>query len=173
MSAIIVVRMNVVMFPWMTDSGWGRGKMNDLQKQQNFRMTRQRGIILEELRKINTHPSADEIYERVRKHLPRISLGTVYRNLEILSELGEIQKLEAGGSSMKRFDGNPVSHYHIRCICCDRVVDAPVEPLINTSKDIHEATNYKIIGHRFEFIGVCPVCSDDAVAPGLEKVKYL
>jgi Fe2+ or Zn2+ uptake regulation protein len=161
------------MFPWMTDSGWGRGKMNDLQKQQNFRMTRQRGIILEELRKINTHPSADEIYERVRKHLPRISLGTVYRNLEILSELGEIQKLEAGGSSMKRFDGNPVSHYHIRCICCDRVVDAPVEPLINTSKDIHEATNYKIIGHRFEFIGVCPVCSDDAVAPGLEKVKYL
>ena len=147
--------------------------MNDLQKQQNFRMTRQRGIILEELRKINTHPSADEIYERVRKHLPRISLGTVYRNLEILSELGEIQKLEAGGSSMKRFDGNPASHYHIRCICCDRVVDAPIEPLINTSKDIHEATNYKIIGHRFEFIGVCPVCSDDAVAPGLEKVKYL
>ena len=135
-------------------------------------MTRQRGIILEELRKITTHPSAAEIYERVRKHLPRISLGTVYRNLEILSELGEIQKLEAG-SSMKRFDGNPVSHYHIRCICCDRVVDAPVEPLINTSKDIHEATNYKIIGHRFEFIGVCPACSDDAVAPGLEKVKYL
>ena len=79
----------------MTDSVWGRGHMSDLQKQQNFRMTRQRGIILEELRKINTHPSADEIYERVRKHLPRISLGTVYRNLEILSELGEIQKLEA------------------------------------------------------------------------------
>ena len=159
------------MFRWMPDNLLKRN-MNDLQKQQSFRMTRQRGIILEELRRNNTHPSADEIYERVRKRLPRISLGTVYRNLEILSELGEIQKLETG-SSIKRFDGNPVRHYHIRCICCDRVVDAPVEPLINTSKDIHEATSYKIIGHRFKFIGVCPECSDDAVAPGLENVKYL
>jgi Fur family ferric uptake transcriptional regulator len=61
-------------------------------------MTRQRRVILEELRKVNTHPSADEIYEIVRKRLPRISLGTVYRNLEILSESGDIQKLEPGCS---------------------------------------------------------------------------
>ena len=54
-------------------------------------MTRQRMIILEELRKVDTHPSADEVYEMVRKRLPRISLGTVYRNLEILSKTGEIQ----------------------------------------------------------------------------------
>ena len=164
--------MNASMSPWMIDRDAEKRDMNDLQKQQNFRMTRQRGIILEELRRLNTHPSAEEIFVRVRKHLPRISLGTVYRNLEILSELGEIQKLEAGGAT-KRFDGNPVRHYHIRCVCCGRVVDAPVEPLINTSQDIHEATNYRIIGHRFEFIGVCPECSDDAVAPGLEKITYL
>ncbi|MBW2706713.1 MAG: transcriptional repressor, partial [Deltaproteobacteria bacterium] len=49
-------------------------------------MTRQRQVILEELRKVDTHPSADEVYEMVRKRLPRISLGTVYRNLEILSQ---------------------------------------------------------------------------------------
>ena len=59
-------------------------------------MTRQRQIILEELRKVVTHPSADEVYEMVRKRLPRISLGTIYRNLEILSENGDIQKLELG-----------------------------------------------------------------------------
>ncbi len=60
-------------------------------------MTRQRSIILEELRNVCTHPSADEIYEMVRRRLPRISLGTVYRNLEILCELREIQKIETGG----------------------------------------------------------------------------
>ena len=135
-------------------------------------MTRQRGIILEELRKSNSHPSADEICEIVRNRLPRISLGTVYRNLEILIELGEIQKLETGGS-LKRFDGNPKKHYHIRCIGCAQVVDAPVEPLINTGAEIHTATNYKIIGHRFEFVGVCPACSETAIAPGLEKSRYL
>jgi Fur family ferric uptake transcriptional regulator len=87
-------------------------------------MTRQRQIILEELRKADTHPSADEVYETVRKRLPRISLGTVYRNLEILSELGEIQKLELGGD-LKRFDRKPNKHYHIRCMNCGRVDDAP------------------------------------------------
>ena len=135
-------------------------------------MTRQRSIILEELRKHNSHPSADEIFVTVRKRLPKISLGTVYRNLEILAELGEIQKHESS-SSLKRFDGNPERHHHIRCISCERVVDAPVAPLINTKDDIQNATNYTIIGHRFEFIGVCPDCSDKTIAPGLEKARYL
>ena len=66
------------------------------------RMTRQRRVILEEIRRTNSHPAADEIYERVRKRLPRISLGTVYRNLDVLCELGEIQRLELSGA-MKRY----------------------------------------------------------------------
>ncbi len=143
-----------------------------MQKQHHFRMTRQRSIILEELRSVDSHPSADEIYEMVRKRLPRISLGTVYRNLEILCELGEIQKLEAGGI-LKRFDGNPKLHYHIRCIGCGRVVDAPVNPLIHAGEAIHAATDYKIIGHRFEFLGVCPACAETAIAPGLKDAQYL
>ena len=61
-------------------------------------MTQQRKVVLEELRKMDNHPSADEIYEMVRLRLPRVSLGTVYRNLEVLSDLGEIQKLELSGS---------------------------------------------------------------------------
>ena len=68
------------------------------------RMTHQRRIILEELRNTRSHPTADEVYEIVRKRIPKISLGTVYRNLELLSESGVIQKLEIGGTQ-KRFDG--------------------------------------------------------------------
>ena len=77
------------------------GKKN-MEKNGRYRMTRQREVILEEILNAKAHPSADEVYEMVRKRLPRISLGTVYRNLEILSELGEIQKLELGGDNPAR-----------------------------------------------------------------------
>ena len=126
-------------------------------------MTRQRKVILEELRSVCTHPSADEIYELVRKRLPRISLGTVYRNLEILSESGEIQTLELG-SAQKRFDGVAENHYHIRCIQCDRIVDAPPELEVKINHELKSATAYKIIGHKLEFIGICPDCSNRSLS---------
>jgi Fur family ferric uptake transcriptional regulator len=129
-----------------------------LQKDQKLRVTRQRKVILEELRRYNDHPSADVLYERVRTRLPRISLGTVYRNLEILTELGEIQTLELSGS-MKRFDGIPKKHYHIRCLRCGRVDDAPIAPLNQIEDELYGATVYTIIGHRLEFTGLCPACS--------------
>lgn len=127
-------------------------------KENKMRMTRQRKIILEELQKVNTHPSADEIYEMVRLRLPRISLGTVYRNLEILSELGKIQKLQLSGS-LKRFDWNTNKHYHIRCVRCNRVDDAPIAPLNQIEDELYESTVFEIIGHNLEFVGLCPECS--------------
>jgi Fe2+ or Zn2+ uptake regulation protein len=129
-----------------------------LLKENKMRMTRQRKIILEELRKVKTHPSADEIYEMVRLRLPRISLGTVYRNLEILSELGEIQKLQLSGA-LKRFDWDTNKHYHIRCVRCNRVDDAPIAPLNQIEDELYEATVFEIIGHNLEFVGLCPECS--------------
>ncbi len=134
-----------------------------MQKHPNLRMTRQRQVILEELRKVNTHPSADEVYEMVRKRLPRISLGTVYRNLEVLSESGEIKKLEPA-CSLKRFDGNPSEHFHIRCIRCDRIADVPMP--CDFEIDLAEMTpiEYEILGHRLEFFGLCPFCSNNSTA---------
>ena len=129
-----------------------------------YRMTRQRMVILEEVRKdLDRHLTADEVYEEVRKRLPRISLGTVYRNLEILAELGKIQKLELSGS-VKRFDGNPQRHYHIRCMRCGRVDNAPVAPLRQIEDRLYGATVYTILGHRLEFEGFCPQCSEKRAA---------
>lgn len=124
-------------------------------------MTRQRRVILEELRKLESHPSADEVYEMARRRLPRISLGTVYRNLEILSEYGMIGKLELGGTQ-KRFDGNVRNHYHVRCIRCGSIKDVPMEPLTIIENTLNELTDYEIIGSRLEFIGVCPRCRKEA-----------
>ena len=125
-------------------------------------MTQQRKVILEELRKVDSHPSADEIYDIVRHRLPRISLGTVYRNLEVLSELGEIQKLGLSGS-LKRFDWDTKKHYHIRCVRCNRVADAPIAPLNQLENELYGATVFEIIGHNLEFTGLCPKCSDEAL----------
>jgi Fe2+ or Zn2+ uptake regulation protein len=121
-------------------------------------MTPQRKIILEVLHAGNTHPSADEIYDLVRKRLPNVSLGTIYRNLELLSGSGEIQKLEIGGT-IKRYDWNPKKHYHIRCTRCGRVDDAPIAPLKQLEDDLYGSTIYTISGHTLEFVGLCPACS--------------
>ena len=131
-------------------------------KEQTHRMTRQRRVILEELREMSSHPGAEEVFEVVRRKLPRISLGTVYRNLEILSELGEIQKLELGGTLM-RFDSKTEKHYHMRCINCDRVDDAPMGFMENMETALRGATEFKIMDHRLEFLGLCPVCMEKAL----------
>jgi Fur family ferric uptake transcriptional regulator len=132
--------------------------------QANLRMTRQRMVILEELRKVNTHPGADEIYEMVRKRLPRISLGTIYRNLEILSKTGEIRRLETG-SHLKRFDGRADDHYHIRCVRCDRLVDIFVHLGMELDDRIKGSTDFSVLGHELEFIGICPNCQRQAAKP--------
>lgn len=128
---------------------------------KRFRMTRQRRIILEELRKLHSHPTADEVYDTVRKRIPRISLGTVYRNLEILSQWGLAQKLDLAGSP-RRFDGSTEEHYHVRCVRCGEVQDLPVEPLGDLEEPIRCNTDFEIIGHRLNFIGYCPTCKREA-----------
>ena len=129
--------------------------------EKSLRMTRQRNILLEELRKVHTHPTAVEIYELVRKRLPHISLGTVYRNLEFLSDIGLIQKLEMAGTQ-KRFDGRIQNHYHIRCIGCHRVEDAPLEALPSIDQALNGLSDCEILWHRLEFVGLCPACRADA-----------
>ncbi|MCK4376477.1 MAG: transcriptional repressor [Candidatus Brocadiae bacterium] len=120
-------------------------------------MTRQRKVILEELRKSRSHPTADELYARVRRRLPRISLGMVYRNLDMLTERGIIEKLEVGGSQ-KRFDADTEHHHHVRCLGCGRVQDVPVGGGAAIGAALPEVEGYEITGYRLEFLGHCPRC---------------
>ncbi len=128
-----------------------------MDHQRPFIMTEQRRVILDELQRLGSHPTADELYESVRKRLPSISLGTVYRNLEMLSEAGMIQKLEISGSQ-KRFDGVTGNHYHVRCLKCGRVDDIEAGPVVDIDKVVKSVHGYQIVSHRLEFVGVCPRC---------------
>ncbi|CAK8722275.1 Ferric uptake regulation protein [Candidatus Electrothrix laxa] len=122
-----------------------------------LRMTHQRELILEELGNCHNHPTADALYERIKKKLPRISLATVYRNLEILSEAGMIRKLEISGRQ-KRFDKEIEQHDHVFCVQCRRVDDIRFDRSRLASLEVEQRQGYKISGCRVEFYGVCPKC---------------
>ena len=132
--------------------------MDPIDHLPNMRLTAQRQLILEELAKVTSHPTANEVYDMVRKHLPRIGLGTVYRNLELMAASGIILKLEVGGTQ-KRFDATTDLHYHIRCVQCGKVndIDIPVQSGINELAS--KMSDYQILNHHIEFSGICKECS--------------
>ena len=103
------------------------------------------------------HPTADWVCRQARRRLPRISLGTVYRNLKELAEEGLIREVQAGGPSA-RFDGNIGRHYHIRCLGCGRVSDLPLSVSSRLEEEAGRATSYLILGHEVEVHGLCPTC---------------
>ncbi len=121
------------------------------------RLTTQRQIILEELANLKTNPTASEVFDMVRKRLPRIGLGTVYRNLELMAENDMIRKIEVGGTQ-NRYDAITKPHYHIRCSRCGKVDDIDVEINDDLVKGAAKSCLYQIQGHRIEFSGVCPDC---------------
>jgi Fur family transcriptional regulator, peroxide stress response regulator len=127
----------------------------------NMRVTSQRQVILEELQKVKSHPTANEVFDMVRRRLPRIGLGTVYRNLDLLADRGIIKKLEFGGEQ-KRFDGDTSPHYHIRCVKCNRVEDIFIERYNELEKSAASCCNYKILDHHVQFSGICGKCLPEA-----------
>ena len=125
---------------------------------KTVKFSRQREEILNNLRGRYDHPCADTIFHDVRQIEPNISLGTVYRNLALLEETGEIQRLrtKSGGD---RYDANSMNHYHFCCEECGEVQDVPVEPIDGLNADIGTKTGYNITGHSLMFYGVCQACS--------------
>jgi Fur family transcriptional regulator, ferric uptake regulator len=123
------------------------------------RMTKQRRVILEELKKVTSHPTADLLHQMVRKRLPTISIATVYRNLEILSEEGLVLKMDVAGTQ-RRFDGNPVNHYHIRCSMCGRVDDVHIALVASLEENAGIYSGYRVLSHTVEFTGICPECAN-------------
>jgi len=122
----------------------------------NFRMTAQKRIILEELKKTKKHPTAEQLYYKVKERLPEISIGTVYRNLEVISKSGKARIISDGGRK-KRFDGNTDIHYHLKCINCDKVEDIPRDMVDVVTKDGFEL-DHNIKGYSLLFYGLCLEC---------------
>ncbi|MAE11259.1 MAG: transcriptional repressor [Dehalococcoidales bacterium] len=121
------------------------------------RKSKQKEAILKTIRGTTLHPTAEWIYEGVRKEIPNISLGTVYRNLRLLKREGVILELDLAGS-ISRFDKEAQNHYHFRCEQCDCIVD--LDEAVNTelNERLTRQTGFQIFYHRLEFRGLCNGC---------------
>lgn len=122
-----------------------------------LRETKQRNAILGFLRNTRSHPTADQIYETVRKNIPNISKGTVYRNLQVLIDNGIVSVLDIRGT-LSRYELKQETHYHFRCEACGRVydLDEPVDPGLDDR--ISKRTGFIVSGHQTEFRGRCADC---------------
>lgn len=123
-----------------------------------LKYSRQREAIKSFLMTRKDHPTADVVYTNVREQFPNISLGTVYRNLTLLADLGEIARLHVG-DGVDHFDGDTSPHYHFVCTCCGSVIDLDAPAL--KALDALEGTDMD--GHRIErhiayFYGTCRDC---------------
>ncbi len=121
------------------------------------RMTRQRQLILAQFSRPGVHLTADEVYERVRVDAPGISLATVYRNLNLLSQGGRIRCVEIGGGQ-RRYDGGVHRHYHVLCTVCGRMRDVPAEPFGDLASVAAEKSGFAVTDHELVFRGLCPDC---------------
>jgi Fur family peroxide stress response transcriptional regulator len=122
------------------------------------RKSKQKEAILRAVRGTTSHPSAGWVYEQVRKEIPNISLGTVYRNLGLLKEAGEIRAVGLPGT-LERFDSNTQDHYHFKCEGCGRIfdLDLPVDKAMD--ERVRRATGFEVTYHRLEFFGRCKECA--------------
>lgn len=122
------------------------------------RNTQQRKLIYDILSRTDSHPTADWIYERVKRYIPNISLGTVYRNLKVLKDKGLILEISDGKQS--RYDARVDDHYHFRCDACGNVYDIEHDTIeINPKVDQLRNYGFKVSRFNVEFYGICKNCA--------------
>ena len=125
-----------------------------------LKYSRQRESIKNFLMTRCDHPTAETVYRSLQKQFPNISLGTVYRNLALLTELGEIQTISTG-SGPDRFDGNAKPHYHFICRQCGAVLDLQMESLTHINLLAQHELCGEIEDHNVFFYGRCEECVKD------------
>lgn len=121
------------------------------------RNTVQRQLVLETVRSMRNHPTAEEIYEMIHEEHPSVSRGTIYRNLGVLAENGEIQRVSHLNAA-DRFDFQLEPHYHFRCTACDRVFDIDLPYMEDLMDRVPNQDGFELQGCEVTFTGLCNNC---------------
>lgn len=122
-----------------------------------YRKSKQREHILAYLESTDAHPTAQMIFDGIRAEFPHLSLGTVYRNLNILVEQGKVRRLQYG-STFDRYDADVYEHYHFICEQCGKVYDLLLEPEEDLEKLAEQNSAHSVNGHKIDFFGICVEC---------------
>ena len=134
-----------------------KGLVINTMIKHKYKRSRQREEILNILRNTDTHPTASWIYDELKKEFNNLSMGTVYRNVNILIDQNLVTKIESG-SSFDRFDGKVEPHYHFICQECDSVYDMPVPVIDELNVQANSSSSHEIKEHRINFYGTCESC---------------
>ena len=124
---------------------------------KTLKYSRQRESIKACLMSRHDHPTADAVYASIRKEFPNISLGTVYRNLNLLVDLGEVRRVTIGDGK-DHFDADTGTHYHFVCRRCGSITDLPLEPFADLESKAQTCANGRVESHSMDFFGVCSDC---------------
>ncbi len=125
----------------------------------HYRNSKQRSRVLQAVQNSGIHPTAEYIFDQVRKEDPNISLGTVYRNLDILCKLGKLSRV-GRPDGPEAFDRNPTPHYHLCCTHCGAVIDLPVPYMEHVDQSARNM-GCKVESHRLILDGLCPECAKE------------
>ncbi|OPL10335.1 MAG: Fur family transcriptional regulator [Firmicutes bacterium ML8_F2] len=126
-----------------------------------YKRSKQRDKIFNILQNTDTHPTASWIYDELKKEFNNLSMGTVYRNLNILIDQHLIKKIESG-NSFDRFDGNTEPHYHFICRKCGSVYDIPIDLIENLDQKASLASGFQVETHEIKFSGICKYCLENS-----------
>lgn len=121
--------------------------------------SRQRELIYKTVMENKVHPTAEFVYNYLKKDNPQLSLGTVYRNLQQLSDNGEISRLSIPNQP-DRFDGIIEEHYHAVCEKCGKIYDIHINEMLEVDILVAEKTGLDITGHEIIFKTICPMCKN-------------
>jgi Fe2+ or Zn2+ uptake regulation protein len=141
---------------------------NMIKATANFRHSKQRARILELLHHTKSHPTAIMIFEELRREIPSLSLGNVYRNLNILVAQGMIRELKMG-STYDRYDGTVSPHYHFVCEHCGEISDLSLPHDAALNGKVQKLTKSQVNYHRLEFYGACAKCLPAQPEPASRK----
>ena len=123
----------------------------------NRRNTIQKNLVLDAVRELGCHATAEEVYSHITRLHPSVSRGTVYRNLNILAEEGEIRRVEIPGAA-DRYDHVCGRHFHVRCVKCGRVFDVDTGDVPDLLGSIKDAGGFEFFDYDIVFKGICPEC---------------
>lgn len=128
----------------------------DSLRKEGFRITPQRVAIVSHMLDTESHPSAEELHEAVRKKHPMVSLATVYKTLELLKKKGMVRELDFPTGA--RYDSNLEEHVNLVCVKCGRIDDMDEDSLGELQSKVAKKARYNILGGRFELYGYCSQC---------------
>jgi Fe2+ or Zn2+ uptake regulation protein len=132
--------------------------IRDKFRRSGYTLTSQRRAVLEALKEVQGHPSAEDIYLLVKKKNPRVALGTVYQALSVLEEIGVVTS-KRWSESPTRYDLNVAPHLDIRCAGCGEVSEIPGVELGELEEHIRDNTSYEVTRTTMVIEGFCPACT--------------